>query len=36
MITKKKNLQRITNNVGLIFSIGDTTLQFTVSIEQDN
>ena len=26
----------MTNNVGLTLSVGDTTLQFTISIEQDN
>ena len=26
----------MTNNVGLTFSIGDTILRFTISIEQDN
>ena len=26
----------MTNNVGLTFSVGDTMLQFTISIEQDN
>ena len=25
-----------TNNVGLAFSVGDTTQQFTISVEQDN
>ena len=25
-----------TTNVGLTFSVGDTTLQFAMSIEQDN
>ena len=29
-------LQNMTNNVGLTFSVGDTTLWFTISIEQDN
>ena len=29
-------LQEMTNNVGLTFSIGDTTLHVTISIEQDN
>ena len=31
-----KHLQGMTNNIGLIFSVGDTTPQFTISIEQDN
>ena len=31
----KKN-QGMINNVGLAFSVGNTTLQFTISIEQDN
>ena len=26
----------ITNNVGLTFSVGDTTPQFTISVEQDD
>ena len=30
------NLQGITNNVGLAFSVGDTILRFTLTIEQDN
>ena len=30
-----KNLQGMTNNVGLTFSIGDTIPQFTTSIEHD-
>ena len=29
-------LQRMTNNVGLAFSVGDTTPRFTMSIEQDD
>ena len=29
-------LQGMTNIVGFKFSVGDTTLQFTISIEQDN
>jgi hypothetical protein len=28
--------QTMTNNVGLAFSVGDTTPRFTISIEQDN
>ena len=28
--------QGMTNSVGLAFSVGDTTLQFTINIEQDN
>ena len=31
-----KDSQGMTNNVGLTFSVGDTTPQFTISIEQDN
>ena len=31
-----KKLQGMTNNVGLTFSVGDTTSQLTISIEQDN
>jgi hypothetical protein len=31
-----KKLQGMTNNVGLAFSVGDTTHQSTISIEQDN
>ena len=31
-----KNLQGMTNNVGLTFRVGDTTPWFTRSIEQDN
>ena len=31
-----KTLQGMTNNVGLTFSVGDTTPWFTNSIEQDN
>jgi hypothetical protein len=31
-----KKLQEMTNNVGLTISVGDTTPQFTNSIEQDN
>jgi hypothetical protein len=27
---------RVTNNVALTFSVSDTVLQFTISIEQDN
>ena len=26
----------MTNNVGLTYSVGDTILRFTISIEQDN
>jgi hypothetical protein len=29
-------LQGMTNDVGLTFSVGDTILWFTISIEQDN
>jgi hypothetical protein len=29
-------LQGMTNNVGLAFSVGDTTPQFTINIEQDD
>ena len=32
----KKNLQGITTNVGLTISVGDTTLRFTISTEQDD
>ena len=32
----KNILQGMTNNVRLMFGIGDTTLKFTISIEQDN
>ena len=35
-ITSLKKLQGKTNDVGLTFSINDTTLWFTISIEQDN
>jgi hypothetical protein len=31
-----KNLQGITNNVGLTFNVGDTLPRFMISIEQDN
>ena len=31
-----KNLQGMANNVGLKFSVGDTTPRFKISIEQDN
>ena len=31
-----KTLQGMTNNVRLTFSVGDTTLWFTISIEQDD
>ena len=31
-----KKLQGMTNNVWLAFSVGDTTPQFAISIEQDN
>ena len=31
-----ENLQEMTNNVGLAYSVGDTILRFTLSIEQDN
>jgi len=31
-----KILQEMTNNVGLAFSVGDTTPRFTISIEEDN
>ena len=31
-----QKLLGMTNNVGLTLSVGDTTLQFTISIEQDN
>ena len=32
----QKNLQGMTNNVGLTFSVGDTNPQSTIGIEQDN
>jgi hypothetical protein len=35
-VIPNKKLQGMTNNVGLAFSVGDTTSQFTISIEQDN
>ena len=35
-IIPKGNLQGMTNNVGLTFSGGDTSLRFGISIEQDN
>ena len=35
-IIPQKNLQGMTKNVGLTFSVGDTTLQLTNSIEQNN
>ena len=31
-----QKLQGLANNVGLTFSVGDTILKFTISIEQDN
>ena len=31
-----KKLQGMTNNVGITFGVGDSALQFTVSIEQNN
>ena len=31
-----QNLQGMTNTIGLMFSVGDTILQFTISIEQDH
>ena len=34
-IIPPKKLQGLANNVGLAFSIGDNTPQFTISIEQD-
>ena len=30
-----QNLQGMTNDVGLKFCVGDTTPQFTISMEQD-
>ena len=30
-----KNLQEMTNNGGLTFSVSDTTPRFTISFEQD-
>ena len=35
-IIPQKVLQRMTNNAGLTFSVGDTTLRFTIGIEQYN
>ena len=35
-IISQTNLQGMTNNVGLTFSVGDTKLRFTICIEQDN
>ena len=32
----QKNYKEWQNNVGLTFSVGDTLLRFTISIEQDN
>ena len=32
----QKNSQEVTNDVGLTFSVGDTTPQFTISIGQEN
>jgi hypothetical protein len=32
----QKNLQGMTNDGGLTFSVGDTIPWFTISIEQDN
>ena len=32
----KKKVQGMINNVGLIFSVGDTTPRVTLNIEQDN
>ena len=31
-----ENFQGMTNNVGLTFSVGDTILQFTINIKQEN
>ena len=31
-----KNLQGLTNNVGLRFTVGDTLLRFTISVGEDN
>ena len=31
-----KKSQGMTNNLGLTFSVSDTTPQFTISIEQDD
>ena len=35
-IIPQKTLQRMTNNVGLMFSVGDTILCFKINIEQDD
>ena len=35
-IIPSKKFQKMTNNVGLTFSVCDTKLQFRISIEQDN
>jgi hypothetical protein len=35
-IIRSENLQEMTNNVGLAFSVGDTTRWFTINTEQDN
>ena len=35
-IIPKKKLQAMTSNVGLTISVGDTTMRFTISIEEDN
>jgi hypothetical protein len=36
IIIPQSILQGMTNNVGLTFSVGHTTLRFTISIEHDN
>ena len=36
LLSPKNNLQGMTNNVGLTFSVGGTILRFTISIEQDD
>jgi hypothetical protein len=34
-LLSQKNLQGMTNNVGLAFSVGDIIMQFIISVEQD-
>jgi hypothetical protein len=36
VLQSSQNLQGMTNNVGLTFSVGDTIWWFTISIEQGN
>ena len=35
LLIPPKNIQGMTNNVGLTFSVGDTISWFTISIKQD-